>query len=442
MENPHPAALSTLAIPDMKPPILNRIEQSILASLPTQGPVDGLTIQESRLPDGVKHFLMRTLERRAHLEAERTLHAAGPWFDQDHEDFHALMHETAHRLSRMARFPAEEWPRAARQAAENVLDFLVEPAGTLARFVFSGESDTVPAAALRRRAGYFIWYPYMGRAVDAWLSRRERERVDRVQFEATMVHLDRKLTAEYDTADWMELLTPLADLMQFGGIQPAGLPVPMVVRFFEAKDQAAAAAAIAAAARRHKADMITLSSLQSVLASLTAPPPAPAPAPAVRAAPETPPPPSTPAATPEESPSSLPLWKRFQQRTDDSPATPSADDAAQPLWKSFKKDAPAPAPEAAGSSPIPVREAPRLENQHVVLGTAVRHRERFIRDLFDGDEVAFRSVMASLADAPDWATASATVANEVFRPYRIDIYSATAVDFTNAVEARYSGTPS
>jgi hypothetical protein len=242
MENPHPAALSTLAIPDMKPPILNRIEQSILASLPTQGPVDGLTIQESRLPDGVKHFLMRTLEHRAHLEAERTLHAAGPWFDQDHEDFHALMHETAHRLSRMARFPAEEWPRAARQAAENVLDFLVEPAGTLARFVFSGESDTVPAAALRRRAGYFIWYPYMGRAVDAWLSRRERERVDRVQFEATMVHLDRKLTAEYDTADWMELLTPLADLMQFGGIQPAGLPVPMVVRFFEAKDQAAAAA--------------------------------------------------------------------------------------------------------------------------------------------------------------------------------------------------------
>jgi hypothetical protein len=188
--------------------------------------------------------------------------------------------------------------------------------------------------------------------------------------------------------------------------------------------------------------MITLSSLQSVLASLTAPPPAPAPAPAVRAAPETPPPPSTPAATPEESPSSLPLWKRFQQRTDDSPATPSADDAAQPLWKSFKKDAPAPAPEAAGSSPIPVREAPRLENQHVVLGTAVRHRERFIRDLFDGDEVAFRSVMASLADAPDWATASATIANEVFRPYRIDIYSATAVDFTNAVEARYSGTPS
>lgn len=430
----------------MKAPILSRIEQSILTSLPANAPVDGSAIQHSRLPHGVQHFLLRTLERRANLEAERTFHAAGPWFNQDHADFHALMHETAHRLTQLARFPAEEWPRAAKQAAENVLDFLVEPASTLARFVFSGESETVPAAALRRRAGYFIWYPYMGKAVDAWLSRRERERVDRTEFEATMVHLDRRLTADYDTEDWMELLTPLADLMQFAGIQPAGLPVAMVVRFFESKDQAAAAAAIAAAARRHRADMITLSSLRSVLESVAAPqpvpaPPAPAPPPVI-------PTPAAPDPAPEAPPvadsaSPLPLWKRFQQRTDTpEPAQQGSEESPQPLWKSFNKDQSAPKPEPAGSPPIPVREAPRLENQHVVLGTAVRHRERFIRDLFGGDESAYRSVMASLAESPDWATASAVIADEVFRPNRIDIYSSTAVDFTNAVEARYSGTPS
>ncbi|MDA0874386.1 MAG: hypothetical protein O3C45_04905 [Bacteroidetes bacterium] len=432
----------------MKAPILNRIEQSILASLPSSGPVDGSAIRESRLPEGVKHFLLRTLERRAHLEAERTFHGAGPWFNQDDSDFHALMQETAQRLTSLARFPADEWPRAARQAAENVLDFLVEPANTLARFVFSGESDTVPAASLRRRASYFIWYPYIGRAVDAWLSRRERERVDRTQFESTMVHLDRRLTAEYGTEDWMELLGPLGDLMQFAGIQPAGLPVPMVIRFFEAKDQAPTAAAIAAAARRHRADMITLTSLQSVLASIEAPPPAPAPppdpapAPARQAAAPTPAPESTP-----ETQDNLPLWKRFQQRTEPTPtATPDPEGVAQPLWKSFKKEdgstppAPAPADTAQAPQPIPVQEAPRLENQHVVLGTAVRQRDRFIRELFDGNEDTFRAVMADLVEAPDWATASAIIANRVFRPYRIDIYSTTAVDFTNAVEARYSGT--
>lgn len=428
--------------PAMKAPILTRIEQSILASLPAHGPVDGLAIQESRLPGGVKHFLLHTLERRAHLEAERTLHAAGPWFDQDHADFHALMHETALRLTSLARFPAEEWPKAARQAAENVLDFLVEPASTLARFVFSGESETVPAAALRRRAGYFVWYPYMGRAVDAWLSRRDRERVDRTQFEATMVHLDRKLTADYTTEDWMELLGPLGDLMQFAGIQPAGLPVAMVVRFFEAKDQAAAAAAIAAAARNHRADMITLASLRSVLEARVAPPPPPAPP--APAAPE-PPAPAPQADAAPEDPASLPLWKRFQQRSEDpvpSDAAQPTAEAPQPLWKSFKKDEPVAAARAEGSPPIPVREAPRLEDQHVVLGTAVRDRERFLRDLFHGDEASYRGVMASLAEAPDWATASAIIADRVFRPNRVDIYSATAVDFTNAVEARYSGTPS
>ena len=434
----------------MKAPILNRIEQSILASLPDLGPVDGHAIRESRLPGGVKHFLLRTLERRAQLEAERTLHAAGPWFDQDHADFHALMHETAHRLTALARFPADEWPKAARQAAENVLDFLVEPASTMARFVFSGESDTVPTASLRRRAGYFNWYPYMGKAVDAWLSRHDRERVDRTEFEATMIHLDRRLTADYGTDEWMELLKPLSDLMQFAGIQPAGLPVSMVVRFFETKDQAAAAAAIAAVARTHRADMITLSSLRAVLESRVAASPAPqAPqnpqnpqaVPTPQAAPV--PPPADPGS--EEEQANLPLWKRFQQKPEPAPAeesAPSADQADQPLWKSFKKDDPDAAPAAKGSPRIPVQEAPRLENQHVVLGTAVRNRERFIRDLFAGDESVYQTVMASLAEAPDWATASSVIADQVFRPYRLDIYSATAVDFTNAVEARYSGTPS
>jgi len=47
--------------------------------------------------------------------------------------------------------------------------------------------------------------------------------------------------------------------------------------------------------------------------------------------------------------------------------------------------------------------------------------------------------MELLSEAPDWTTASQLIANEVFRPYKVDIYSEAAVDFTNAVEARYSG---
>jgi len=75
----------------------------------------------------------------------------------------------------------------------------------------------------------------------------------------------------------------------------------------------------------------------------------------------------------------------------------------------------------------------------VVLGAAVQYRDRFVRDLFDGNEDAFHETMIYLSAAPDWTVASAIIADRIFRPYRIDIYSDVAVDFTNAVEARYTG---
>ena len=447
----------------MKESILNRIEHSILTHLPADQPVDAHQIQQSPLPNGLSHFLLKTLERRAHLEAEQTFLSTGSWFDQSHPDFLALVQEASHRLSSMARFPADEWPRAVRQAAETVLDFLVEPASTLSRFAFSGESDSMPAADLRRRTGYFGWYPYMGRAVDAWLARQDLQRVDQVQFEATMVHLDRTLTGDYTPEQWMNLLGPMANLMQFGGIEPAGLPVGMVIRFFEAKNQAATAAAIAQAARKHDADMITMLSLQGVITSTwsasqqqtVSETEADSSSAAVSMPEEQAPSVEATADTGTEDPDNpLPLWKRFQQRTGESAgstAAPSAPEpGAQPLWKSFeqrsgsegkKPDNPDPAvlDPSAEEVGVPSRPALRLENQHVVLGTAVRKRDRFIRDLFDGDEAAFESAMDALVEAPDWSVASALIADLVFRPFRIDIYSDTAVDFTNAVEARYSG---
>ena len=443
----------------MKESILNRLDQSILTLLPPTSPVGSSDLRESGLPEGLVHFLLQTLDRRARLEAERIFRSPSTWFDQDDPNFQDLMQETAQRMTALARFPADEWPRASRQAAETMLAFLIEPASTLSHFAFSGESGSMAASDLRRRAGYFSWYPYMGKAVDAWLTRQDQQRVDRVSFEATMVHLDRKLTADYDPDQWMGLLQPLSNLMQFAGIQPAGMPVSMVVRFFEAKDQAVSAAAIASAARQHQADMITLPSLRAVLEASMRPSPSTdsseAPPPEPRTPTPAPPAVDPPVTDPPADDTDLPLWKRFQQRTgqpEGSPGSPTQEPVqAQPLWKSFEQRSGASEGPSSGhvhpdSDPTahgyPVHEAPGLESQHIVLGTAVRRRDRFIKNLFHGQEDAFTAVMEELAEAPDWATASALIAERVFRPYRIDIYSDTAVDFTNAVEARYSGTAS
>ena len=81
----------------MKESILNRIEHSILTHLPADQPVDAHQIQQSPLPNGLSHFLLKTLERRAHLEAEQTFLSTGSWFDQSHPDFLALVQEASHR---------------------------------------------------------------------------------------------------------------------------------------------------------------------------------------------------------------------------------------------------------------------------------------------------------------------------------------------------------
>lgn len=413
------------------------------------------------------------------------------WIDPEDPALQTAADQTAGMLFESAQFPAAEWDRAASQATVALLEYLQEPAHALAEFAYPTGNRSVPANDLRRRTGYFSDYPYMARAVDAWLEQRQTGMVDRAAFESAMRHLDARMTDDHGTDQWMSLLQPMIDLVTFAGIQPVGLPVSMVTRFFEAKDRSALAALIQSAAAVHHAEIITVPSLREIIdkglenerlraaQAATATPEAPAPAaPDLGSATE-----SAPAAASggsDEQP--LPLWKRFQQRVDHqsgaaganesgtSPSgNPAAESGGQPLWKSFEKPAqgasaaahaasapqtqhvpaddtfaesPADEADSGPSADVPVQEAPRLEAQHIVLGTAVRSKDRFVRALFDHDEEMYREVMEELAEAPDWSSASAIIAQRIFKPYRIDIYSDVAVDFTNAVEARYSGMPS
>lgn len=449
--------------------IQQRIEAALKSRASGDGPVSRDTLSNAGIPSGLRHFLLRSLDRRIHLLAGQLISRSQGWIDT-----HRILESEAvslisGHLQEAGQFPPDEWVKAVPQAVEAQLAYLQEPARALAEFAFSSDSPTLPASDLRRRTGYFSDYPYMARSVDAWLLKRDEQRIDRDAFESAMRHLDCRLTEDYDAEQWIQLLQPLVDTMQFAGVQPAGLPVSMTIRFFEAKDRPAIAALIRSAAQLHRAEMITIPSLRDIIlkafenerlqeheraahqaerhtqeeqSEIAEPAPTHAPHPA------------------GDDP--LPLWKRFQQRADNPPlagAPSNPDDAdprepgPQPLWKSFEdpgrrphgnaatSDDPAKTspPDSAMNEPVPVHEAPRLEAQHIVLGTAVRSRERFIRDLFEGNEDMFTDIMEHLAEAPDWTEASSIIADRVFRPYRIDIYSDVAVDFTNAVEARYSG---
>jgi hypothetical protein len=117
----------------------------------------------------------------------------------------------------------------------------------------------------------------------------------------------------------------------------------------------------------------------------------------------------------------LPLWKQFAregQTTSDMLQRPSQKQGSEPLWKTYR--------------PAPERES--IES--AILGDAAAQRDRFVRDIFGGDEGHYIETLSRLSNAPDWQTASSVLSNEVFRRHQVDIYSETAVAFTNAVERR------
>lgn len=427
-------------------------------------------LRDAELPNGIQHFLVRSLQRRIQLEAREALESLNGWIDTDHEPFNEIVGDTADALLVAARYPEKEWNRACSQAISALLAYLQEPARALADFAYPAGMTSVPANDLRRRMGYFEDYPYMSRAVDAWLEQRATNEIDRPAFESAMHHLDVRMTEDHGVEEWVALLQPMIDLSSYAGIEPAGLPVPMVGRFFEAKRRPVLAALVRQAAAVHGSEMITVPSLKEIIEkglenerfhesqgetsrSTSAAPSSSTKVPAA----------SAPSQNQDVNPDQpLPLWKRFQKQTEhNSAGNPTAEKTpeSQPLWKSFEssneqqlaqsrpqpqEEPPAGHPEPSGrpAPEFPIQEAPRLESQHIVLGTAVRSRERFIHALFDKNESMYREVMDVLAEAPDWSSASSIIAERVFKPHRIDIYSDVAVDFTNAVEARYSGMPS
>lgn len=500
---------------------IQSIENRILQEFPAGHSYSRAQILEAKLPSGVKHFLVSTLQRRSEIEAAELLNVRSEWFDADDDEYQLVLQHAVLTLGNLARFPASEWPKAVHQAVEHVVEYLISPVSMLVRFVFSAVSPSISAADLLRKTGYFSDYPYISRAVEAYLSRKKTQRVFKVEFVNALYQVDLQITEQYDSKAWLRLLNPLVKLTEF---PTPGLPVSFVVRFFEDKGQSKLSRFVQETAASKRAELVSLDSLkdlidhflndtsepsdtvqesQGLTTSTPIQPEEPAPMvvpvhdnPSVQrpihtieAPNETPDHPShtTQEVQPEPAPASpvetdlpgpkvaLPLWKKFQKADAASPSTESAS-AAEPLWKAFsrKKEerteteglnikvteskaesktvpkaestaesktepkAESKTEPKAASKPAPKAE-PKPDVSALVLGSEIVQKERFIWQLFAGNHEAFDETMRSLATASDWTSASEIIANKVFRPFKVDIYSATAVDFTNAVESRYSG---
>ncbi|MEM8599909.1 MAG: hypothetical protein AAGF99_08310 [Bacteroidota bacterium] len=139
------------------------------------------------------------------------------------------------------------------------------------------------------------------------------------------------------------------------------------------------------------------------------------------------------ASAPEEGDDDVPLWRRFFTGGDSGPTVPETE-AEEPTG--VFSDEPVPSEtvpvETATSDPDDIAA---LEKR--LLGPAAEQRSWFVAQLTEGDEDAYDATLRALDAAQSWTEASQIIARDIFRRYRVNIYSAPAIAFTDAVETHF-----
>jgi len=392
----------------MLTPFIDAVYEAILATVPAGAPVSRHRLKQTDIPRPVGHFLELTLERRLALQVTDLDRVAEGWVDHRASEVCEARDAFFRVLAENAQFPEEEWPRALRQGVERVVAFLVRPVPTMVHFLFGDESGPVLRDDLLRRTRYFIAHAYLGTTAEALLSRTGSAPVERREFSESLERVEKSVTAEWSTDDWVRALAPLLDLARMADLD--GVPLDVLDAFFAAKDAPLRAARIHAYGKRKGLGALDAGDVRAALTDDTLSP-----------APETG---DRPAKAAEPG---VPLWQQFRPGTEQATGSRLAPDPGQPLWQRFRE------PATDGEQ----KPAALHVLERDVLGDAGEGRDAFVRDLFGGSEEEYGRLLGRLRAATTWAAASRILGDDLFRKHKIDIYSPSAVDFTNAVEERY-----
>jgi hypothetical protein len=461
--------------------------ERLLRSFPADRAYTRTDWADDAMPDPVAHFLNHLLDHHSRREARRLRRARTDWVDYDHPEVEQAVRTFFEAVEAHTQVPADEWEDTLHQATHHATAHLVRPVPELGSFVFGDREKALRLSEILWRMDFFGPYEYLRKAVRAFAKKKDLDAFAPDRFKQFLAQMDERVTADFDAGRWLRLLEPLFKVARRATGRER-VPLALLRTFFEEKNATALERRLA----RYEADgheevgPKALYRLLEEAADSSAPPePASTPsrdtdAPSPDGLPDQSAPPERDtssddiwgvagAARPEgsEDPQpapdgqgDTPLWKQFQQgRSRNAASGDHAPDEQQPLWAQYRhdrdrrvsdavsdeanasgggeaaSDAPDP-PSASSTSGGGDRDLQALERE--ILGTTnPPHRAVYVRQLFNGDRAAYRQVLDRLRSAESWGEASQIIASDIFRAYKVNIYSDAAVHFTNAVESRF-----
>ena len=185
--------------------------------------------------DRLPPVLARRLRQRLSREATARLSEAAAWLSDDPEAWQAAQ-------SGRARFPAEAWAPALREACDEVLRAVVAPADALPEIaVGEGERPAPEAVGALRETGV---YPYLAEIAARYVDKKGIETVTAEDLGDLLGRIERRVADELDAEGWVTLLGPLYDLVAFAPEHEGAVPGMVLSEAFAARGAPGLGAAV------------------------------------------------------------------------------------------------------------------------------------------------------------------------------------------------------
>jgi hypothetical protein len=209
----------------------------LIEAFPTDHAYSRSDIEQDPMPPLMAHFLGQTLQHKLDVEVEHLRTVRSTWFNYDHPEVQQSYKSFVAALAQHSQIPTEEWRGTLKRATKLVIAHLILPTHTLVEFVFRDDEAPLLAPVIYRHLSYFAAYPYLREAVETFLKKRQLKEIDRTRFSSLLVQIDRHMTANYSTDEWLRLLRPLFDLMRrVPQTRNQGIPIDLLSMFFGDKD--------------------------------------------------------------------------------------------------------------------------------------------------------------------------------------------------------------
>jgi len=341
--------------------------------------------------------------------------------------------------------PKSEFSDAFASAVEVAHAYLVRPEATLAALLTNNEAETKLDKRFFDILEHAAEYQYLSEITLAWAERLRAAGVTSVD-EVTLYRQFRKIhrgvLANFPASEIAELLAPLYDLYSLAEIR--SIERPILEDFFSDRGMSRARSAVEST----NANSLTLMELQLLLDNLftshgeTAEPAIAESAVAERAAAQGPSEHSTsydefirdlksagiPVVAPKRNAQgNLPHLSISEERANEDTPSFSLHSTAS------KESAPAFEPAPIVREPQPTKAGPMPSVESLIDAEA---KKKFVRKLFEGNEVDYQRYLSLLNQSENWKQASIYV-DAIFLRHRVNPYSKTAIRFADLIYSRF-----